>query len=79
MPALPITLPGLVPATCGIIGNAVQIRSVPNAVRWTGLQGPLAQAGKVQFRVKPSQKTGQTKPGRRMVSLRPVSLLGDLT
>lgn len=59
----------------GIIGNAVQLRDVPNAVRWTGPQMPLAgRFGKVWFWLKPSQKTGQTKPGRAMAGAGPVSV-----
>lgn len=63
---------------CRIIGNVVKFRNVPNAVRWTGLQLPLAQgAGKAQARKKPSQKTGQTKPERGMVNPQSVSMTGD--
>ena len=61
----------------GIIGNAVQLRDVPNAVRWTVPQMPLAgRFGKVWFWLKPSQKTGQTKPGRAMAGAGPVSVQG---
>ena len=46
------------------IGNVVQLHNVPNAVRWRGSQMPLAaRLGKAWPLEKPSQKTGQTKPG----------------
>ena len=56
-----------VPAWCpsvfadGIIGNAVQICDVPNAVRSMMQLNATGSAGKALCRVKPSQKTGQAK------------------
>jgi len=56
-------------ARSGRIGNAVQIRNVPNAVRWMALQDATGQqAGKAQLPLKPSQKTGQMQPDRPLVN-----------
>lgn len=47
----------------------MQIRNVPNAVRWMALQNATGQqAGKAQLPLKPSQKTGQMQPGRPLVN-----------
>lgn len=66
------------PAQEGRIGNVVQFHNVPNAVTWMGSQMPLAaRLGKARPRVKPSQKTGQTKPGEPKASGCPVFRQGE--